>query len=47
MWLMFRRFLMMSVASWVVAKAARRYPKLEGVSRMLGNQRYGRAYRRR
>lgn len=47
MWLMFKRFLMMSVASWAVAKAARRYPRLEGVSRVLKAQRYGSVSRAR
>jgi len=47
MWLMLRRFLWMSVASWALAKAVTRYPRLEGLSRLLGSRRYARPYRGR
>jgi len=40
MWLLFRRFLMMSLASWVLGKAARRWPRLEGAQRVFGRRRY-------
>lgn len=39
MWLLLRRFLLMSAASWVLAKAVKRYPRLSIAQRVLGTRR--------
>ncbi len=46
MWFLLKRFLMMSVASWALAKAATRYPALRVFQRLLGSAR-SRPYRGR
>lgn len=47
MWLLLRRFLLMSITSWALAKAATRYPSLRFLQRFVGTRRYGRSLRGR
>jgi hypothetical protein len=35
---LFRRFMLMSIGSWALARAARRYPKLAIAQRVLGTR---------
>ena len=47
MWLLLKRLLVMSAASWALAKAAQRWPRLAIAQRLLGTRRYGPRYRGR
>jgi len=47
MWLLFRRFVMFSVASWALGKVVVRYPRLAVLQRLLGTVRAAQPYRRR
>jgi hypothetical protein len=40
MWILFRRFLVMTLTSWLLAKAAVRWPRLAGARRLIGTRRW-------
>jgi len=47
MWLLFRRVVMFSVASWALGRVAVRYPRLAILQRLVGTLRSAQPYRGR